>query len=114
MSSYPVRLTADRSVQLYALVFLGGLVAVVSFGSLFGPMMEHLLSLILFLPVAGMLALLLIPAERKALVRLWANGILLRRLPDFAAAGDQLRSRRVRLSVCGTRYWIPSIGATAT
>jgi NADH-quinone oxidoreductase subunit L len=31
ISSYPMRLTQTGSVQLYALVFLGGLVAVVSF-----------------------------------------------------------------------------------
>jgi NADH-quinone oxidoreductase subunit M len=75
-------------------------------------MMEHLLSLILFWPLAGMLVLLLIPAERKALVRLWANGVLLAGFLislvlvtkyDHGASGYQFVERSA---------WIPSIGAS--
>jgi NADH-quinone oxidoreductase subunit M len=75
-------------------------------------MTEHLLSLILFWPLAGMLVLLLIPSEHKALVRIWANGVLLAGFLislllvtnyDRAAAGYQFVARAA---------WIPSIGAS--
>ncbi len=75
-------------------------------------MMEHLLSLILFLPLAGMLLLMLIPSERKDLVRLWANGVLLAGFLislllvtnyDRGAGGYQFVERA---------SWIPSIGAS--
>lgn len=36
-------------------------------------MSEHLLSIVLFTPLAGMLILLLLPAGRKNLIRIWAN-----------------------------------------
>lgn len=36
-------------------------------------MQAHLLSLILFTPLAGLLVLLFIPGERKNLIRWWAN-----------------------------------------
>ena len=36
-------------------------------------MNEHLLSIILFAPLAGMLVLLLIPKSQTNLIRLWAN-----------------------------------------
>jgi len=75
-------------------------------------MMEHLLSLIVFWPLAGMLVLLLIPSERKALMRLWANGVLLAGFLislllvtnyDRGAAGYQFVERAA---------WIPTIGAS--
>jgi NADH-quinone oxidoreductase subunit M len=70
----------------------------------------HLLSLVLFTPVAGMLVLLLIPGSRKNLIRIWANvaafaGFLVS-LPlvfnfDKNAAGFQFVERY---------DWIPSLG----
>jgi len=36
-------------------------------------MNEHLLSIVLFTPLAGMIVLLCIPATQKSLIRLWAN-----------------------------------------
>jgi NADH-quinone oxidoreductase subunit M len=75
-------------------------------------MTEHLLSIVLFLPLAGMLVLLAIPAERKTLVRLWANAVMLAgflvSIPlvtgfDKALPGYQFVERAT---------WIPSIGAS--
>jgi NADH-quinone oxidoreductase subunit M len=40
-------------------------------------MSEHLLSLVLFTPLAGALILLFIPANRAGAIRLWANVIAL-------------------------------------
>ncbi|MCS7315522.1 MAG: NADH-quinone oxidoreductase subunit M [Bryobacterales bacterium] len=74
-------------------------------------MSEHLLSIILFTPLAGMFILLLIPSRRTDLIRLWANiagfaGFAVS-LPllwrfDKNAAGFQLVERY---------EWIPSLGA---
>jgi NADH-quinone oxidoreductase subunit M len=38
-------------------------------------MTSHLLSFVLFLPLAGMLVLLAMPAENRRLIRLWANAV---------------------------------------
>src|SRR5215472_757988 len=74
-------------------------------------MTTHLLSLVLFLPLAGLAVLLAIPAENKRLVRLWANAVFLAgflvSLPlvttfDRNATGYQFVERA---------SWIPSIGA---
>ncbi len=74
-------------------------------------MSEHLLSIVLFTPLAGMLILLLIPSGRTGLIRLWANiagfaGFAVS-LPllwrfDKNASGFQLVERY---------EWIPSLGA---
>jgi NADH-quinone oxidoreductase subunit M len=40
-------------------------------------MNDHLLSIVLFTPLAGMLVLLLIPASNRALIRIWANIVAL-------------------------------------
>ncbi len=74
-------------------------------------MSEHLLSLVLFTPLAGMLVLLLIPGSRKNLIRLWANLVgaagFLVSIPlvlrfDKSAGGFQMVERA---------EWIPSLGA---
>jgi NADH-quinone oxidoreductase subunit M len=74
-------------------------------------MSQHILSLILFIPLAGMIALLFFPKENKTLIKVWANLVLFigflaslplwwlydRSNPDFQFV---------------ERYdWIPSIGA---
>jgi NADH-quinone oxidoreductase subunit M len=73
-------------------------------------MNDHLLSIVLFTPLAGMLVLLLIPASNKALIRIWANLVALAgflvSLPllfhfDRTAAGFQMVERM---------DWIPSFG----
>src|SRR5512138_3527197 len=77
-------------------------------------MTEHILSWVLFTPVIGMLVLLLIPSEKKNLIRWWANivagiGFLIS-VPlvlwfNKGAADMQFVEKA---------DWIPSIGATYT
>src|SRR5882672_9697633 len=72
---------------------------------------QHLLSIILFAPIAGMLVLLLIPSSSKTAIKLWANLVafacFLVSLPlvtrfDKSIDGYQLVERA---------DWIPSLGA---
>src|SRR5438046_91279 len=72
---------------------------------------QHLLTIVLFAPLAGFLVLLFLPSARKDLVRLWANlasfatfAISLLLVTGFHAdrAGYQFEEHAV---------WIPSIGA---
>ena len=73
-------------------------------------MNNHLLSIVLFTPLAGMLVLLLLPSSNKTLIRIWANvaalaGFLVS-LPlvfryDKSVAGFQMVE---------TADWIPSLG----
>lgn len=73
--------------------------------------MEHLLTAVLFLPLAGMAVLLLIPSSRISFIRLWANGIALADfllslvlLAKFDSGADYQFVVRTN--------WIPSIGAS--
>ena len=75
-------------------------------------MTSHLLSIVLFTPLAGMLLMLLIPGDRKNLIRLWANVVafagFLVSIPlvtnfNKTAAGFQFTEHL---------DWIPSIGAS--
>ena len=72
--------------------------------------MEHLLSLVLFTPIAGLLVLLLIPSRNATAIKVWANVVafagFLVSLPlvmwfDKGAAGFQYVERA---------NWIPSLG----
>src|SRR5579859_1422276 len=72
---------------------------------------QHLLSIVLFAPLAGMLVLLLIPSSAKTFIKLWANLVgfacFLISLPlvtrfDKTASGYQMVERV---------DWIPSLGA---
>jgi NADH-quinone oxidoreductase subunit M len=74
-------------------------------------MTSHLLSLILFLPFAGMLVLLAIPASNRSLLRGWANliaaitfGISLLLIPNF-------NSTLSSFQFVERAQWIPSLGA---
>src|SRR5260221_14670870 len=72
---------------------------------------QHLLSIVLFTPLAGFAVLMLIPGTQKNLIKVWANlvgfaGFLIS-LPlvsrfDKGAAGFQMVERA---------DWIPSLGA---
>src|SRR5437870_13678288 len=72
---------------------------------------QHLLSVILFAPLAGMLVLLLIPSSSKTLLKLWAN------LVGFACFLVSLPLvTRFDKSIDGYQMvekanWIPSLGA---
>lgn len=73
--------------------------------------MTHLLSLILFTPLAGLLVLLCIPAQHTKLIRLWAN---ITALAGFAVTLPLLLS--FQRGQTGYQFverapWIPSIGA---
>jgi NADH-quinone oxidoreductase subunit M len=74
-------------------------------------MTSHLLSFVLFLPLAGMLLLLAMPAENRRLIRIWANAVSIATFLlslcfiakfDLNASGYQFVERA---------QWIPSIGA---
>src|SRR3954453_18836410 len=71
---------------------------------------QHLLSIILFAPLAGMLVLLFIPGSAKSAIKLWANiasfGCFLVSIPlatrfDKTAMSYQMVERA---------DWIPSLG----
>jgi NADH-quinone oxidoreductase subunit M len=73
-------------------------------------MNEHLLSIVLFTPLAGMLILLFLPASNKTLIRVWAN---ISALAGFLVS--LLLVFRFDKSVAGFQMvekadWIPSLG----
>ena len=73
-------------------------------------MNEHLLSIVLFTPLAGMLVLLFLPASNKTLIRVWAN---ISALAGFLVS--LLLVFRFDKSVAGFQMvekadWIPSLG----
>jgi NADH-quinone oxidoreductase subunit M len=75
-------------------------------------MMEHLLTLVLLWPLVGMLALLLIPSERKDLVRLWANGVLLTGFLISLPLVTNFNRDATGYQFVERATWIPSIGAS--
>ncbi len=78
-------------------------------------MSEHLLSIVLLTPLAGMLVLLFLPADRKNLIRIWANiaalaGFLVS-LPlvfgfDKTADGFQMVEKVSWIPALGVSYYI--------
>jgi NADH-quinone oxidoreductase subunit M len=78
-------------------------------------MNEHLLSIVLFTPLAGLLVLLLIPSENKNLIRIWANiaacaGFLVS-LPlvfrfDKNASGFQMIEKADWIPALGVKYFV--------
>jgi len=72
---------------------------------------QHLLSIVLFTPLAGLLVLLLIPSKSKDLIRIWAN------LAAFAGFLTSLPLvKRFQTGVPGFQFeeranWIPALGA---
>jgi len=74
-------------------------------------MEQHLLSLVLLTPLAGLLVLLFLPAANKNLIRIWAN---LAGIAGFAASLPLVW--RFRSGAPGFQFeekldWIPSLGA---
>ena len=78
-------------------------------------MNDHLLSIVLFTPLAGMIVLLLIPGANKAAIRLWANLVALAgflvSLPlvtrfDKANGGFQMVESADWIPVFGAKYLI--------
>ncbi|MFB3830070.1 MAG: Fe-S-binding domain-containing protein, partial [Bryobacteraceae bacterium] len=78
-------------------------------------MNEHLLSLVLFTPLAGLLVLLFLPSRSKTLIKVWANlaafaGFLVS-LPlamrfDKNAAGFQFVERADWIPTLGVKYYL--------
>src|ERR1039457_5716106 len=72
---------------------------------------QHLLSIVLFTPLAGLAILLLIPGKSKDLIRIWAN------LVGFGAFLFSLRLVKLfQVGAPGFQFeervdWIPSLGA---
>src|SRR5664279_3030214 len=72
---------------------------------------QHLLSIVLLTPLAGLLVLLLIPSKSKSLIRIWAN---LAALAGFLVSLPLLQ--RFQNGVPGFQFeerfdWIPTLGA---
>jgi NADH-quinone oxidoreductase subunit M len=72
---------------------------------------QHLLSIVLLTPLAGLAVLLLLPAKSKGLIRIWAN---LAGLAGFLVSLPLVQ--RFRTDVSGFQFeekadWIPSLGA---
>jgi NADH-quinone oxidoreductase subunit M len=71
---------------------------------------QHLLSIVVFFPLAGLLVLLLLPSRNKDLIRIWAN------VASFAGFLVSLPLvSRFRLETAGFQYeesfdWIPTLG----
>jgi NADH-quinone oxidoreductase subunit M len=73
--------------------------------------MSHYLSLLLFLPLAGALAILCVPGRNTRAIRLLANGVA---LTGFAAAVPLwflYNPRNPEFQLVERAQWIPSIGA---
>src|SRR5216684_6031188 len=72
---------------------------------------EHLLSAILFSPLAGMLVLLLIPSSSKSLIKLWANLVGFACFLVSLPMVTRFDKNAVSYQMVERADWIPSIGA---
>ena len=73
-------------------------------------MIEHLLSIILFAPLAGMLVLLLIPKPQTNLIRLWANFVAIGSFLLSLPLVSRLDNSNGGIQMIERAEWIPSIG----
>ncbi len=78
-------------------------------------MNEHLLSIVLFTPLAGMIVLLFMPAAKKNLIRVWANLVALAgflvSIPlvmryDRTSAGFQMIEKFDWIPALGAKYYV--------
>src|ERR1700680_4348599 len=73
--------------------------------------MDHILSIVLFTPLAGLLVLLFIPASNARAVKLWANGAALAGfLVSLPLVFNFDHTKDYQFVERGP--WIPSLGAT--
>ena len=73
--------------------------------------MDHILSIVLFTPLAGLVALLFIPASNARAVKLWANAVFLAGfLVSLPLVFGFDRAKDFQFEEKGS--WIPSIGAS--
>jgi|SRR5579871_4583372 len=73
---------------------------------------QHLLSIVLWTPVAGLLVLLFLPSGNKALIRLWANVASFAGFLVSLPLVWQFRSGAAGFQFVERAPWIPSLGAT--
>ncbi len=73
-------------------------------------MTEHLLSITLFLPLAGMLLLLLIPASQARAIRLWSLAISLAVFAVSLAAFARFSNSASGFQLVERAPWIPTLG----
>ncbi len=76
--------------------------------------MDHLLSLVVFTPLVGMLLLLLIPGSNKQLIRYWANFVGLLGFVVSLPLMTGFNKGQAGYQFYEHADWIPSIGATYT
>jgi NADH-quinone oxidoreductase subunit M len=72
---------------------------------------SHLLSIILFLPLAGLLVLLALPRDRAKAHRLWANLVCVLTFAVSLLLVSRFHSHRAGYQFMERAQWIPSIGA---
>jgi NADH-quinone oxidoreductase subunit M len=73
-------------------------------------MNDHLLSIVLFTPLAGMLVLLLIPSSNKALIRVWANLVALAGFLVSLPLVTRFDRDMAGFQMAESKDWIPSFG----
>lgn len=74
-------------------------------------MTSHLLSLIFFLPLAGMLVLLAMPSENRKLIRGWANAVAIATFLLSLCLIVRFDASAENYQFMERAQWIPSIGA---
>ena len=73
--------------------------------------MDHILSIVLFTPLAGLLVLLLIPASNPRAVKLWANAVAL--IGFLVSLPLVFRFDRSKdFQFVERASWIPTLGAS--
>ena len=74
-------------------------------------MSNHLLSLVLFTPLAGMLVLLLIPSSQERLIKVWANVAALLGFVVSLPLAVHFVSSADGFQYVEKYDWIPALGA---
>ena len=74
--------------------------------------MDHILSIVLFTPLAGLLVLLFIPSSNARAIKLWANVAALAGFLVSLPAGVPVRSARKDFQFVERAAWIPTLGAS--
>ena len=72
---------------------------------------QHLLSIILFTPLAGLLVLLFIPGTQKNAIRIWANLVTFAGMLVSLPLATRFDASKRGFQMLETADWIPSIGA---
>ncbi len=73
--------------------------------------MDHILSIVLFIPVVGTLALLFLPKENKTLIKVWANLVMFIGLVASIPLWWMYDRGNADFQLVERYDWIPSIGA---